>query len=143
MITNQLSYPFLNVFNDFSESTWIFSIFLTFIKITFSKKIVTRKMLVCDMLLTKTYLNFVTFRLFFKIFYKIFKNVKKNSYGFWKINKFIWDKSRSPNYSWNNYVLFWEFFDNFSALLLLKILGWSESFRFLCCEFHFAVFLYI
>ena len=52
----------------------------------------------------------------------------KNSYGFWKINKFIWNrkKYRLTDYLLNNF--FYQCVNNFSALLLCKIFFWHGWF---------------
>ena len=94
----------LNKFIDILKSIWIFSIFVYVFKDTiFEKKIkiITIKRLVQSPrkfssviwnVFTNIYAKFVTVRLFYEISKKKF-NVKKNwknSYGFWKTNKFIW-----------------------------------------------------
>ena len=107
LTNDQVTYFFyLNEVLNFSQSIWILSIFFTFMKIPFLKKIEAVQLLfqlpekiLCVIwnLVTKTYPIFITFRSFLEIFKHFFKNVKKNwkySHGFWKINKFIWNEKR-------------------------------------------------
>ena len=75
---------------------------------------------------TKIYPKFITLRSFFKIFPKSFKNVKKIQkieMDSKKLIKVIWNEKndRSPDYLCDNYF-FWQFVNNFSALLSCNIL---------------------
>ena len=49
-------------------------------------------------------------------------SILKNSYGFWKINTFIWNEKRISNLIiyYNNYFLY-QLISNFAALLLCKM----------------------
>ena len=108
-----------NEFIDFSESMWIFSISFRFWKFCwkFWKMDVTLRIL--DIFFVLTF--YITQKNFLgdwtnsctdiaSIFLKngILENVKKkrkNSYGFWKINKFIWNEKNDklPDYLLNNF----------------------------------------
>ena len=91
-----------------------FSFFFPFLKISFSKKKwsyiranvswISRKILECKSCYTKIS-NIRKIRSLCQIFKNV-KIKKKNSYGFWKINEFIWNsnKDRSPDYLWDNFL---------------------------------------
>ena len=96
LINNQVTFPFFisNESIDFSEFIWIFQFFHFYENTVFAQSLV-KFLCVTWYLVTKTYRKYVALCSLAKIFKKIFKNVNinlKNSYEFWKIDKFIWKK---------------------------------------------------
>ena len=105
-INDQVTYSLfiLNEFIDFLESIWIFSILSTFSKKILNERNVTNLGYVFVPRFHITHKNFlgnwtnsctVTASIFFQKWY--FEKRKKNGknwYGFWKINKFIWNAKK-------------------------------------------------